>query len=159
MTWPPSGGSATSGRTNLSSEMQLQRAGSAGDFTQHTHMGQMTRSPYGGLPTSGRTNLLSEVQPQPPRADFAIGSNVEKKGGLVDDGQRQLQNPSRYNPPLHSGLSGADSNLVDAMGQNTTPNPTFKPPQAQIALQQDKPMPQYAELMAKEEREKEVHSL
>jgi hypothetical protein len=154
MTWPPSGGSATSGRTNLSSETQLQRAGSAGDFTQHTHMGQMTRSPYGGLPTSGRTNLLSEVQPQPPRADFAIGSNVEKKGGLVDDGQRQLQNPSRYNPPLHSGLSGADSNLVDAMGQNTTPNPTFKPPQAQIALQQDKPMPQYAEPMAKEEERK-----
>ncbi|CAK9223111.1 unnamed protein product [Sphagnum troendelagicum] len=154
MTWPPSGGLATSGRTNLSSEMQLQRAGSAGDFTQHTHMGQMTRSPYGGLSTSGRTNLLSEVQPQPPRADFASGSNVEKKGGLVDDGQRQLQNPSRYNPPLHSGLSGADSNLVDAMGQNTTPNPTFKPPQAQIALRQDKPMPQYAELMAKEEERK-----
>jgi hypothetical protein len=79
MTWPPSGGLATSGRTNLSSEMQLQRAGSAGNFTQHTHMGQMTRSPFGGLPTSGRTNLLSEVQPQPPRADFASGSNVEKK--------------------------------------------------------------------------------
>jgi hypothetical protein len=169
MTWPVSEGLGTSGRRNLSSEVQPRGAGSAHpsnvekegdqenwlfDFTQHTHMGQMTRSPYGGLPTSGRTNLLSEVQPQPPRADFASGSNVEKKGGLVDDGQRQLQNPSKYNPPLHSGLSGADSNLVDAMGQNTIPNPTFKPPQAQIALQQDKPMPQYAELMAKEEERK-----
>jgi hypothetical protein len=169
MTWPVSKGLGTSGRTNLSSEVQPRGAGSAHasnvekkggqenwlfDLTEHTHMGQMTRSPYGGLPTSGRTNLLSEVQPQPPRADFASGSNVEKKGGLVDDGQRQLQNPSKNNPPLHSGLSGADSNLVAAMGQNTTPNPTFKPPQAQIALQQDKPMPQYAELMAKEEERK-----
>jgi hypothetical protein len=153
----------------LSSEAQPRGAGSADasnvekkggqenglfDFTQHTHMGQMTMSPYGGLPTSGRTNLLSDVQAQPPRADFASGSNLEKKGGLVDDGQRQQQNPSKYNPPLHSGLSGADSNLVAAMGQNITPNPTFKPPQAQIALQQDKPMPQYAELMAKEEERK-----
>jgi hypothetical protein len=170
MTWPVYEGLGTSGRTKLSSEVQPRGAGSAHasnvekkggqenwlfDVTQHTHMGQMTRSPYGGLPTSGRTKLLSEVQTQPPRADFASGSNVEKKGGLVDDGQRQLQNPSRYNPPLHSGLSGADSNLVDAMGQNTTPNPTFKPPQAQKALQQDKPMPQYAELMAKEEERKE----
>jgi hypothetical protein len=41
------------------------------------------------------------------------------------------------------------------MGQNTTLNPTFKPPQGQIALRQDKPMPQYAELMAKEEERKE----
>ncbi len=168
-TWPVYEGLGTLGRTNLSSEAQPRGAGSADasnvekkggqenglfDFTQHTHMGQMTMSPYGGLPTSGRTNLLSDVQAQPPRADFASGSNLEKKGGLVDDGQRQQQNPSKYNPPLHSGLSGADSNLVAAMGQNITPNPTFKPPQAQIALQQDKPMPQYAELMAKEEERK-----
>jgi len=168
-TWPVYEGLGTLGRTNLSSEVQPRGAGSADasnvekkggqenglfDFTQHTHMGQMTMSPYGGLPTSGRTNLLSDVQAQPPRADFASGSNLEKKGGLVDDGQRQQQNPSKYNPPLHSGLSGADSNLVAARGQNITPNPTFKPPQAQIALQQDKPMPQYAELMAKEEERK-----
>ncbi len=145
MTWPIYERLGTPGRTNFSSEVQPRGAGSADasnvetkggqenwqlDFTQHTHMGQMTRSPYGELPTSGRTNLLSEVQPQPPRADFASGSNVEKKAGLVDDGQRQLQNPSKNNPPLHSGLSGADSNLVTARGQSTTPNPTFKPPQA-----------------------------
>jgi hypothetical protein len=171
MTWPVYEGLGTSGWTNFSSEVQPRGAGSADasnvekkggqenwpfDFTQHTHMEQMTWSPYGGLPTSGRTKSLSEVQPQPPRADFASGSNVEKKGGLVDDGQRQLQNPSKYNPRLHSGLSGADSDLVAAMGQNTTPNPTFKPPQAQIALQQDKPMPQYAELKEEERKKSTV---